>query len=180
LQKHTNQQNIGTVKRMDGAFDVSNVSISNIMEILSWHKQICDCNETKTCILIYYRCTIRNQIYHSMNYPKRQSSNSYFVQYTMDGDDSLFGSILYFFTHKGSTYALMHNYSTVKPFSDIFESSIYYSSLLKCIDSYFYILQANGSSFHYVPIQKILNMCVIFQKDNFIIVTPISDVYEHD
>ncbi|CAF1368385.1 unnamed protein product [Rotaria sp. Silwood1] len=180
LQKIINQQEVDNVKRNEGAFDITRLSINNIDELLSWHKRVCDCNQIATCIIIYHRCVIKSQTYHSLSYPKRQSTNSYFVKYTNDRRDTLFGAIELFFTYKDSTLALINNYPNEHLFSDVFASSSYHSSLSKYINTYFYLLQAKPSSFHYVPIHKILNICVVFEKDDFIIVTPISQAYEHD
>jgi hypothetical protein len=180
LKKQNNQRNVDNIQRIEGAFDISNISMNNIEELSTWHDHVCGCNQTTTCIIIYDRCSIRKQIYHSVFYRQRKSTVSYFVRYTSDGHDSLFGSIQHFFTYQGSSFALINNHSNQKPFSDMFASSCYHSLLSKCINSYFYILQANGSSFHHVPIGKILNLCVVFQQDGFIIVTPISGAYEHD
>jgi hypothetical protein len=85
-----------------------------------------------------------------------------------------------FFTYKGSSFALIRNHQSQKLFSYMFASSSYHSLISKFIDSYFHILQSDGSTFHHVPIQRILNLCIVFQKDSFIIVIPISNAYEHD
>ena len=144
-----------------------------------WHEHVCGCSHTTTCIVIYHRCIIKNQIYHSLRYPKRQSTISYFVQYNDDCYDTLFGSIEVFFKYKGSTFALIHNYPNRNLFSNTFSSS-YHSFLSRCINKYFYIFQPKSSSFHYVSMEKILNLCIVFEKDQFLIATPISQVFEHD
>ena len=145
-----------------------------------WHEHVCGCSHTTTCIAIYHRCIIKNQIYHSLRYPKLQSTISYFVQYSDDCYDTLFGSIEVFFKYKGSTFALIHNYPNRNLFSDIFSSSYYDSFLSKCINKYFYIFQPKSSSFHYVSMEKILNLYIVFEKDQFLIATAISQVFEHD
>lgn len=180
MKKQDNQRNAVNLERIEGAFDISNVSMNKIKELFTWHENVCGCNETTTCLIIYRRCLIRNQIYHSLHYSKRQSTVSYFVRYTNNDNDLLFGSIEYFFTYKGSSFALINNHLNIKPFSDIFVSSSYHPLLSECINSYFYILQANGSSFHHVPIQNILNLCIVFEDVNSIITTPVFAAYEHD
>ncbi|CAF3369017.1 unnamed protein product [Rotaria sp. Silwood2] len=140
LQKIINQQEVDNVKRNEGAFDITRLSINNIDELLSWHKRVCDCNQTATCIIIYHRCVIKSQTYHSLSYPKRQSTNSYFVKYTNDRRNTLFGAIELFFTYKDSILALINNYPNKHLFSDVFASSSYHSSLSKYIDTYFYLL----------------------------------------
>ncbi|CAF1506310.1 unnamed protein product, partial [Adineta steineri] len=181
LQKIINQQEVDNVNHNEGAFDVARLSINNIEKLLSWHQRVCNCNQPAICIIIYHRSIIRGQTYHSLSYPKRQSSNSFFVKYTNDGRDILFGAIELFFTYKKFTLALINNYPSKHLFFDVFASSSYYHSCLsKYIDMYFYVLQEKPSSFHYIPIHQILNLCVVFKKDNFIVVTPISQAYEHD
>lgn len=154
--------------------------MNNIDNLLSWHKSVCNCNQTATCIVIYYRCVIKKQIYHSLSYPRRQSTKSYFVKYTNDRREILFGAIQLFFTYKGSTLALINNYAKKHLFSDVFASSSYHSFLSKYINTFFYLLEENPSSFHYVPIYQILNLCVVFENDDCIILTPVSQAYEHD
>jgi hypothetical protein len=180
LQKQNNKQNDNNHKRIEGAFDISNVPVNRVEELSTWHESLCGCNQATTCIIMYNRCFIRSQIYHSLNYPKRQSTISYFVRYTNDDSDLLFGSIKHFFTYKCSSFALISNHRSLKPFSDIFASSSYHTLLSQCINSYFYILESNASSHHYVPVQKILNLCVIFEEYDFIIATLIAEAYEHD
>jgi hypothetical protein len=180
LRKQNHQRNYDNLGRPEGAFDISNITMNKIEELSTWHENVCGCDETTTCVIVYRRCLIRNQIYHSLHYSKRQSTVSYFVQYTTNDHDSLFGSIKYFFTYKGSSFALINNHPSLKQFSDIFISSSYHALLSECINSYFYIIGTNGSSFHHVPMQKILNLCIVFKEDDFIIVTPISAAHEHD
>ena len=180
MQNIINQQDIDSRRLTEGAFDISTASVNSIEELVMWHNDVCGCNQITTCIILYYRCVIKSEIYHSLNYPKRQSSISYFVQYTYHGHDSLFGSIEHFLTYKGSTFAFINNYPIRRPFSEIFASSEYHLLLSKCINSFFYILEANAPSLHYVPIHNISCLCVLFQKENFIIATPISEGYEHD
>ena len=118
---------------------MSKTSMNTIDQLSMWHAHVCGCSHTTTCIVIYHRCIIKNQIYHSLRYPKPQSTISYFVQYSDDCHHTLFGSIEVFFKYKGSTFALIHNYPNLNLFSDIFSSSYYHSFLSRCINKYFYI-----------------------------------------
>ena len=63
-----------------------------------------------------------------------------------------------------NTFVLINNHLNLQPFSNIFASSFYHSLLLKCIYSYLYVLEANTVSYHHVPIQKISNLCIVFQE----------------
>ena len=158
---------------------MSRRSINSVEQLTMWHEHVCECDQPTTCITIFNRCIIKSKTYHSLSYTNRQSTISYFVQYFNDNQNTLFGSIELFFTYKGSSFALINYHSAKHLFSDVFRSTPYYYILSKCIYMYFYILQSKSSSFHYVPIQNILNLCIVFENYNLLIVTPISKCYEH-
>ena len=103
-EKKFHQQNIDDVTDIEGAFDMSKTSMNSIDQLSIWQVHVCGCSHTTTCIAIYHRCRIKNQ---TLRYPKCQSTISYFVQYSDDCYDTLFGSIEVFFKYKGSTFALI-------------------------------------------------------------------------
>ena len=141
-------------------------SMNTIDQLSIWHAHVCGCSHTATCIVIYHRCIIKNQIYHSLRYRKRQSTISYFVQYSDDCHDTLFGSIEVFFKNKGSTFALIHNYPNRNLFSDIFSSSSYHSFL--SISTFIYFNQSHHCSIMY-QWRKYQSYALYLKKTNFLL-----------
>ncbi|CAM4829295.1 unnamed protein product [Rotaria magnacalcarata] len=180
LQNKNIEHTANNFNMTEGPFDASPKSINIVEKLIMWHEHECGCNQATTCTKIYNRCIINGTMYHSLGYTKRQSTMSYFVKYTNNDHSILFGSIELFFKYKDFNFALINHHINQKLFSDIFSSTSYHSLLSKCINSYYYILQSKASLCHYVPVHHILNLCVVFEKENFIIVTPISRGYEHD
>ncbi|CAF2156524.1 unnamed protein product [Rotaria magnacalcarata] len=180
LQNKNIEHTANNFNMTEGPFDASPKSINIVEKLIMWHEHERGCNQATTCTKIYNRCIINGTMYHSLGYTKRQSTMSYFVKYTNNDHSILFGSIELFFKYKDFNFALINHHINQKLFSDIFSSTSYHSLLSKCINSYYYILQSKASLCHYVPVHHILNLCVVFEKENFIIVTPISRGYEHD
>jgi hypothetical protein len=119
-------------------------------------------------------------VYHSLIYPRRGSTLSYFVQYSKDCEENLFGIVELFFTCNNKSYALIHNHSVKHLFTDVLLSSKYHFVLLKVLDMYFYVLHRTSTFCDIVTIDSITNLCIIFTFDDSLVVTPLSSSYEHD
>ena len=166
--------------KTDNPFDVL-INIDEVVKDIAVHHQIlCGCDKINSCVVVYRRCLIKTTVYHSLAYLKRRSTISYFVQYVDSKRNTVFGSIKFFFTYRGQTFALINHHPSRDLFSNQFVSSEYHPLLCKCIDIYFHLLVMNSSSVSCIPIDNVQNMCVVFEKKDYLIVTPLSIGYEHD
>ena len=135
------------------------------------------------CLTAFRRCTIQQQVYHSLHYKRRQKSVSYIVRYCHENDSTvhLFGKITMFFKCITSTYALIQQYPRYCLFSDLLHSSSYHKLLYKSVNHLFYVV-----SKHCLPtcepvlVSRILDHCIIFDCTDYHIVTPVSSYDEHD
>jgi hypothetical protein len=169
--------NIHTV---EGPFDMASVSKKTIDKLTLYHQTLCGCAQMSLCIVVYRRCMINNQCYHSLLYTKRQSTVSYFVSYIDDHGRVSFGSIELYFTCGGKAFALIDHHPVRYPFSDNFLSTSYYPLLSNLIDVFFHVLEPKSSTFHCVPTGNVSNFCIVFEGDQSLIVTPVSTAFEHD
>ncbi|CAF1306540.1 unnamed protein product, partial [Didymodactylos carnosus] len=71
----------------NGLTDETNQNADTYGDLDRYHQQICGCNTINKCIAVYRRCVIRDHMYHSLLYNKRQTSVSYFVQYCVNNDN---------------------------------------------------------------------------------------------
>ena len=180
LRNKTREDDDVTINAIDKPFDIV-IDVDEAMEDLQvHHRMMCTCDRVNTCICVHRRCIIKSTTYHSLAYLKRQTTVSYFVQYTDTKQNVLFGSVKFFFTSKGRTFALINHHPSYSLFSNFFSSSQYHSILSKYIDVYFHVLTLDSPFLDCVSIDGISNMCIIFEKDDHLIATPISVGYEHD
>lgn len=153
---------------------------ANFPEIERQHGTVCSCSDPSTCVSIYRRCQWQQKIYHSLLYTKCKKSISYFVQYHMD-DRLNFGRIALFFRCNNAMFALVHRHQRTGLFSEQFSSSPYYSLIKEPVDRYFFILKHESSSpLECVPICQIRTHCVIFDRADSFVVTPVTTHHEHD
>lgn len=65
-------------------------------------------------------------------------------------------------------------------YSDYFEQSQYYYLLKKPLDNFFFVLEKHPYKKNIVLIDYILRHCIVFDLNEYIVVTPVSTHYEHD
>jgi hypothetical protein len=121
----------GERKERDGPIDPSGESPHQAEHAHECHRRLCGCNDLDRCIVIYRRCIVREQLYHSLIYHRSPKSISYFVQYSIDEsmDQVNFGAIQCFVTLSDKPFALMRHHPMKHLYSDHFKSSKYYRSL---------------------------------------------------
>jgi hypothetical protein len=165
---------------IDGPLDLSDDSSCINNDVYQYHLIICGCDKLHQCVLVYRRCIIDQQLFHSLIYSRRNSTVSYFVQYRGAQNQTLFGKIRFFFALKNQTFAFIEHHSVKKQFSDFFSSASYHDLLCKSVDYFFYVLHPQFLSTQCVPITEIEKHCIIFEMEDQIIVTPLSVYNEHD
>ncbi|CAF1026745.1 unnamed protein product [Didymodactylos carnosus] len=148
---------------MNGPYDQSSTSASGCNQMDKIHSLLCACDQLNSCCVIYRRFIIHDQMFHSLNYHKRQNSVSYFVQYLFanDVEDRRFGSIELFFTCNNLDYAIIKHYRIKRLYSDYLAQSRYYRLLKKPLDSLFFILEKDHCQIDVVKTDFILNHCII-------------------
>ncbi len=165
---------------VDGPFDQTELTAALFHDINQHHLIVCGCDKPYQCVVVFRRCVIAEKVYHSLIYSRRNSTVSYFVQYRKNQNDINFGKIKLFFTSNNQKYALIEHHGIKTKFSNFIKSSSYYGLLCKSIDYFFFVLYSDTSTIHCIPISSIENYCVVFEKTDHIIVTPLSISYEHD
>ncbi|CAF1619525.1 unnamed protein product [Rotaria magnacalcarata] len=146
------------------------------------HAQLCDCEQLHKCFNIYRRFIIKDRMFHSLMYNKRGKSVSYFIQYSIDQRHYYFGTIEYFFflLSKEKSYAVVNLYPVKEKYSDYFRLSKYYHLLKKPLDSFFFVLENHPCKKTIVLTGFILKHCIVFDMNEYILVTPVSAYNEHD
>ncbi|CAF3256097.1 unnamed protein product [Rotaria socialis] len=132
-------------------------------ELNNYHKQNCLCSDFYECIKTYRRFVLFNKIFHSLQYIKRKTTNSYFVQYLYRSEQPEFGIIKVFFQHRRYTYALIQNFQVVNAFSEYFKESQYYALLKQSIDKIYFVLKRTNNS-RIVLADKIQRHLIIFEN----------------
>ncbi|CAF2117764.1 unnamed protein product [Rotaria magnacalcarata] len=184
LLHHKMEKSNQFTKIVDGPFDQEfNFDFKNNSLFQLLHSVQCTCASLDSCLTAYRRCIINSQVYHSLQYKRRQKSVSYFVRYTSTAvpNSYLFGKIIIFFKCLNSTYALIQQYPTISRFSDLFRSSSYYELLDRSINHLFFVIsQQCISSYETVLASCILDNCIVFDCEDYHIATPVSSYDEHD
>jgi hypothetical protein len=132
-------------------------------ELLDYHQQNCDCNNYNTCITTYRRCRVLKQIFHSLQYFKRKSTISYFVQYLFRFDQTEFGIIEVFFKHHDQTFALIQYFQVINAFSDYLKESRYYDLLKQPIDKFYVVLKKTNIN-KIISVENIQKHLIIFEN----------------
>ena len=86
---------------INGPYDLVSSCAKHYNYLKEFHTVACICTDWNTCLKIYRRFQVHNQMFHSLFYNKRHKSVSYFVQYS-SGDnvqEKRFGIIDLFFYH---------------------------------------------------------------------------------
>ncbi|CAF1241007.1 unnamed protein product [Rotaria sordida] len=159
------------------------IIINDYPTIIQHHDKICTCLNPLTCISIYRRCVIRNNIFHSLIYNKRGKSNSYFISYNKSANDYIkyFGRIILFFSCINRNYAVVQRYTQNQNFSYLFKTSPYFSLLEKPLDNCFSLLSKEPSDlFDIININHVIKHCITFEFQQQLIVTEVSAYHEHD
>lgn len=166
----------------DGPIDPINQSANTIRYADDCHQRLCGCNGLDKCLVLYRRCFVRERLFHSLLYQKRQRCISYFIQYSSndDGEQRHFGAIEYFFTCHGKSFALVHRYPVKQLYSEFYRTSRYFSLLKKALDSFFFVLKSESSQLDVILVEQICIHCIMIEENEYFIVTPISSYNEHD
>ena len=168
-------------KTSDGPIDPTGQALTAYKYVDDVHAKLCTCNYSNKCLIIYRRCVIREEMFHSLLYTRCSKSISYFVEYFVNGSGQHnLGIILYFLTCNSKAFALIERSSIRQKFSDYFKRSRYYNLLKKPLDSFFTILEKKTSIIDLVAIENISKHCIVFDKKDYIIVTTVSSYGEHD
>jgi hypothetical protein len=151
-------------------------------EYVDFHEELCGCQQARDCFNVYRRFIINQQMFHSLIYNKRGRSISYFVQYFSDQTSAQFGIIELFFTikSKNKSYGVIHDYPVKQKYSNYFKNSKYFRLLEKPLDLFFFIVENAPVRKKIVRTDLIKKHCIIFEKNDFKIVTPVSVYNEHD
>lgn len=158
--------------------DMSNRNALNYVN--QYHLSVCGCENPEQCVIIFRRCIIDGKMFHSLLYTRRGSTVSYFVRYRHHPNENSFGKIHFFFSFKEETFALIENHSAKDKFSHFFSHSRYSQLLSKSIDSFYCVLSKDFSSMHCVSVNSIENHCIVFERPDCLLVTPLSTYHEHD
>jgi hypothetical protein len=169
-----------TANHTDGPLDREMSNPSAFDDVNQHNISFCGCDEPGQCMAIFRRCVIDGKMFHSLIYTRRGSTISYFVRYRHHLNDNLFGKIRFFFSMNQETFALIENHPLQAKFSEFVSHSTYYQLLSKSIDSFYFVLSNESSSMHCVPVNCIENHCIVFERLDCILVTPLSICHEHD
>ncbi|CAF2115959.1 unnamed protein product [Rotaria magnacalcarata] len=116
LMLHHQIENICSCTNIaDGPFDPDlNFDFRSNDSVINFHNTECTCRSIKCCLRAFRRYAVKQRVYHSLTYNRRQKSVSYFVRYySKDNSTSyFFGKIVMFFKYSNSncTYALIERY----------------------------------------------------------------------
>ena len=180
MRNVTSTNTTSTANNMDGPLDREMSNRSAFDDVHQHHISSCGCEEPHQCMVIFRRCVIDGKMFHSLIYTRRGSTVSYFVQYRHHFNDKSFGKIRFFFSLNQETFALIENHPPQAQFSEFLSNSLYCQLLSKPIDSFYFVLSNESSSTHCVPVNCIENHCIVFERPNCILVTPLSICHEHD
>lgn len=146
------------------------------------HAELCGCEKIHQCFKLYRRVIFNDRIFHSLIYTKRGKSNSYFIQYLSDQCLYQFGSIQCFMSLQSTekSYALINVHRIQKKYSDYIKSTKYYDLLKTPLDNYFFVLEKHSCKKTIILIDYILKHCIVFNMNEYIVVTPVATHHEHD
>ena len=166
----------------NGPHDLSTTMANDYDDVRKTHATVCICDQVNSCCAIYRRFIIREAMFHSLSYPRRQSSISYFVTYASehDGEDRRFGAIEYFFTCANIGYAAIRQHRVKRPYSDSFKMSGYYFLLRKPLDSLYFVLDKSHFELVIVRTDLISSHCIVVEKTAHLLVAPFTSYSEHD
>lgn len=176
-------KSIQRVEPVDGPFDLVNQYGVFDEEVNRFHRLLCNtCSSSTICLNIYRRCIIKRHVFHSLIYKKSKKCISYFVQYLIDHrmDDYRFGIIKLFFTYRSDSYAIIQHFPVKYSYSTLYRNSIYYNLLDEPLNHFFFVLEKNYQQVFMVSTQRIVKHCVVIEKNDCLIVTPISAYDERD
>jgi hypothetical protein len=167
----------------DGPSDgVRSFDFSHHRSVVLVHDQSCTCQSVNSCVNGFQRYRISRKCFHSLAYSRRQKSVSYFVRCQKENCvEFLFGKIVIFFTHGGSTFALLQVHPVQSYCSDFFQASESYFLLKKPLDRLFFLLSLSPlPELEACPIDLLLDHCIVFSHEKHLIVTPVSSYDEHN
>ena len=146
------------------------------------HTRLCGCPSIGQCVRGYQRCRANRKIFHSLSYSRRRKSVSYFVRCRdTDSDDLFFGKIVIFFVCKHRAFALTQIYPRQDSFSDFFRSSLSYFLLKNAVDRLFFLLSSTPClELRAVPMDSVVDHCIVFNHEHYLIATSVSSYDEHN
>jgi hypothetical protein len=180
MRNITSTNSSSIVDQSDGPLDRAVLKPSAFDDVNQFHGSSCGCEEPDQCMVVFHRCIIDGRMFHSLLYTRRGTSVSYFVQYRHHLNNKNFGKIRLFFSSNRVTFALIEHHPMKAKFSEFLSSSPHLQLLSKSINSFFFVLSLDPSSVHCVPVNCIENHCIVFERPNFALVTPLSICHEHD
>ncbi|CAF1677132.1 unnamed protein product [Rotaria magnacalcarata] len=97
---------------IDGPYDLSSTTPNDYDYMNRIHSSLCMCTDLSSCCLIYRRFIMKNETFHSLIYNRRQTSVSYFVQYSLANGaiEYRFGIIELFFVCNSVNYAIIKHH----------------------------------------------------------------------
>ena len=167
---------------INGPHDLSPTMANDYDDVREVHASVCICDQVNLCCAIYRRFIIREAMFHSLSYPKKQSSISYFVTYAPgnDAQDRRFGIVEYFFTCVDVGYAVIRHHRVNRLYSESFKMSGYYFLLRKSLDFLYFVLEKNHCGLDIVRTDSIISHCIVFDKSDHLLVAPFTSYSEHD
>lgn len=166
----------------DGVFDQTTRSSTDFPSIIEFHSRICRCGRIGRCCILFRRCIINQQIFHSLLFVRRQTSVSYFVTYSgMDDVPSIrFGVIECYFICCSKSYAVIKHHRTRHKASDFVKFSCYYELLKKPLDRLYYVLENVSDQIDIIEVSRIMNHCIVVDKVDYLFVSIVLSYHEHD
>lgn len=167
---------------VNGPLDQCFIPSNRFDMISTYHNSLCDCDQLNSCCKVYRRYSIHEKIFHSLIYTRRMNSVSYFVRYRsgIDMEPDRFGMIDLFFTCNDRGYAAIMNHRVNAQFSDRFKESSYYRSLRIPIDYFYHLVEKIHRHVDLVPVDLIINHCIIVEQNDHLLVTDVLSYDEHD
>ncbi|CAF4927705.1 unnamed protein product, partial [Rotaria socialis] len=151
--------------KLNGPCDQASTSSSDYDYLMNFHSLNCTCNDLNSCIKIYRRFINYDKMFHSL---------------LDNAQVQRFGAIDLFFMFNGFGYALIKYYPVKEFFSDAFKMSNYYYLLKRPVDYLYFILEKSHCQHDVVPIDPIVNHCIVVEKNDYLFVTNILSYNEHD
>jgi hypothetical protein len=134
--------------------------------------------------LTAFRALINSVVFHSLEYNRRQNSNSYTVNFLKNGSDC-FGEIQFFFLFETKVFCLINEFIVEPNARHILkESSGYFYDVTLDLFNRFYriVTKKNHGKKNYVIIDSIniKYKCMVVLADDYYFITKLKYDFEHD
>ena len=131
-----------------------------------------------------YRVSIKNQIFHSLNYKEKGLSNSYTISYICN-EEIQYGKIHYFLEFDNTIYCIVSQLKFLKFPKEILpeSSGFFYDVVVKNLFKFYKLidLEIEEDFFDIIKCKQIKNRCFIIENEkrqNFLCEIP--TIYKHD